>query len=242
MYLEIPDIERFTRDSPQQLASEIGNLARSIGFDHWMYGLDLPATNDTNSQYLLVGSPQEWVDHYFADEYSGLDPVIAHCQVHATPISWTAASFCMEGASTGGNVASHIFDEARVFGLNSGVMIPVHGLGCRWGFVSFATKTCIALDVLQQMIPDLHLLAHSIHDAGRRFASGTPVVTPHLTARETECLHWVAMGKTSSEVGCLLGVAARTVVFHLENAAHKFGVNGRQAAIAKAIAFGLVTP
>ena len=78
---------------------------------------------------------------------------------------------------------------------------------------------------------------------GHRFAHTAALPPPpHLTARELECLHWAAEGKTSWEIGRVLGVSERTVVFHLQNAAHKFGVNGRQPAVARAIALGLIDP
>jgi LuxR family quorum-sensing transcriptional regulator LasR len=50
------------------------------------------------------------------------------------------------------------------------------------------------------------------------------------------------VGKTSWEIGRLLSVAERTVVFHLQNATQKLGVSGRQAAVARAIVSGLITP
>jgi len=59
-----------------------------------------------------------------------------------------------------------------------------------------------------------------------------------LTARELECLHWAAMGKTSWEIGMILGVTERTVNFHIQIASHKLQVRGRQAAITAAYRTG----
>jgi len=61
-----------------------------------------------------------------------------------------------------------------------------------------------------------------------------------LTARELECIHWAAMGKTSWEIGVIIGLAERTINFHIGRACEKFGVNRRQAAVAIAIQRGLV--
>ena len=52
-----------------------------------------------------------------------------------------------------------------------------------------------------------------------------------LTERERTCLQWVAVGKTSWETGRIIGVAERTVNFHIQNACRKLGVHGRQAAL-----------
>jgi DNA-binding NarL/FixJ family response regulator len=63
-----------------------------------------------------------------------------------------------------------------------------------------------------------------------------------LNEREIEALTWVARGKTSAEIAIILGLAKRTVDFHLENARVKLGVRTRTEAVIKA-AFGrLINP
>jgi LuxR family transcriptional activator of bioluminescence operon len=64
----------------------------------------------------------------------------------------------------------------------------------------------------------------------------------HLTDREKECLLWAAEGKTSWEASQILGISERTVIFHLQNASDKLGVNNRQQAVARAIAMGMILP
>ncbi|MDS1140302.1 helix-turn-helix domain-containing protein [Pusillimonas sp. SM2304] len=59
-----------------------------------------------------------------------------------------------------------------------------------------------------------------------------------LTERELSCLQWAAVGKTSWEVGIIMGLAERTVNFHIHNACRKLGVHGRQAAITAALQAG----
>jgi len=60
-----------------------------------------------------------------------------------------------------------------------------------------------------------------------------------LTRRELECLHWASLGKTSWEIGSILGITERTVNFHIRNACDKLQVRGRQAAITAAHYAGL---
>ena len=62
-----------------------------------------------------------------------------------------------------------------------------------------------------------------------------------LTGRELECLHWASLGKTSWEIGIILGIGERTVNFHIQNASRKLQVRGRQAAITVAYQTGLLT-
>lgn len=62
-----------------------------------------------------------------------------------------------------------------------------------------------------------------------------------LTTREVSCLQWAAQGKTSWEVGMILGLSERTVNFHIHNACRKLNVHSRQAAIALALQTGLLS-
>ncbi len=56
-----------------------------------------------------------------------------------------------------------------------------------------------------------------------------------LTPRETEILFWVAHGKTSPEIGIIVGIAPATVKKHVANITAKLGVETRLAAALKAM-------
>ena len=51
-----------------------------------------------------------------------------------------------------------------------------------------------------------------------------------LTQREAEVLYWVVQGKTSKDIGDILGSSPRTVNKHLEHVFEKLGVETRTAA------------
>lgn len=61
-----------------------------------------------------------------------------------------------------------------------------------------------------------------------------------LTTRELTCLRWASVGKTSWEMGVILGISERTINFHVHNACRKLGVHSRQAAITTAFQLGLL--
>jgi DNA-binding CsgD family transcriptional regulator len=52
----------------------------------------------------------------------------------------------------------------------------------------------------------------------------------NLTIRESEVLYWVTKGKTSRDIGDILGASPRTVNKHLEHVFVKLGVETRTAA------------
>src|ERR1700734_1763502 len=63
-----------------------------------------------------------------------------------------------------------------------------------------------------------------------------------LKGRETQSLTWSARGKTSSEIATILGLAKRTVDFHIENACRKLNVSTRTEAVVKAASGRLIQP
>lgn len=55
------------------------------------------------------------------------------------------------------------------------------------------------------------------------------------TNRELECLHYFAIGKSSSEIGELLDISKRTVESHIKNIKSKVGVKKTTALIYYAV-------
>jgi DNA-binding CsgD family transcriptional regulator len=60
-----------------------------------------------------------------------------------------------------------------------------------------------------------------------------------LTPRETEVLHWIAEGKSNTEICAILGLALGTVKQHVEHILAKLGVENRTAAATIAREHGL---
>lgn len=63
-----------------------------------------------------------------------------------------------------------------------------------------------------------------------------------LNEREVEVLTWSARGKTSTEIGQILGLTKRTVDFHIDNAREKLGASTRTEAAIKAATGRLIEP
>ncbi|MBO9501600.1 helix-turn-helix transcriptional regulator [Brevundimonas sp. A19_0] len=63
-----------------------------------------------------------------------------------------------------------------------------------------------------------------------------------LSQREAECLAWVSRGKSSSDIGAILGLSPRTVDSYLEKACAKLRVRTRIEAVALAVRTGLIDP
>ena len=63
-----------------------------------------------------------------------------------------------------------------------------------------------------------------------------------LNEREIETLTWVARGKTSAQIADMLGLAKRTIDFHIDNARLKLGATTRTQAVVKAATDQLIKP
>jgi DNA-binding CsgD family transcriptional regulator len=62
-----------------------------------------------------------------------------------------------------------------------------------------------------------------------------------LSPRQTECLYWVQQGKSSRDIGIILGVSHRIVERHVFRACVKLGVRTRVQAVVRARSLGLVS-
>jgi DNA-binding CsgD family transcriptional regulator len=87
-----------------------------------------------------------------------------------------------------------------------------------------------------------------IGDAGPQAASLRVVETPPqpdgtglaLTRRERQCLAWCAEGKSYWETAVILGIAERTVSFHMEAVRGKLNAGSNAHAVAIAVRAGLL--
>jgi DNA-binding CsgD family transcriptional regulator len=63
-----------------------------------------------------------------------------------------------------------------------------------------------------------------------------------LTARQVECLAWVRAGKSSTDIGTILGLSPRTVDAYIADACARLGVRTRMQAVIVATDKGLLSP
>lgn len=61
-----------------------------------------------------------------------------------------------------------------------------------------------------------------------------------ISARELDCLTWVAAGKSAWEASVILGISERTVRFHLNSAREKLNCTTTTQAVAKVVAQKLI--
>lgn len=217
-------------------------ITKQMGFEHFLYGVQVNTSLTRPYQFILNGYPEEWRARYIEQNYHKVDPTFHHCitKKQTTPIPWGSqmSRGCKEAAMWG---------ESRDFGLLSGASFAVHGSHGEAAMLSLATAR-EAPQVTQEFVNVLgraQLLACYLHEAVQRVIlskGALPLTKMELTVREKECLLWAAEGKTGGEIADILSISKRTVIFHLQNAGQKMGVTSRQHAVSRAISMGLIAP
>lgn len=212
-----------------------------FGYSHYFYGVLIPTSFTKPSIYIISNQPEEWRTRYSEKGYLSIDPTATYCMQNIAPVHWQNLDNNLPLQSS----VRKMFGEALDFGIVDGISFPVHTIRHETAMLSLSSNRPDEdwNKRLLQFIPESHLFAAYLHEAMIRIlpdiqkAMGTM-----LTEREKECLLWTAEGKTSWEISQILGIAERTVVFHLKNATQKLDVANRQHAVAKAISLGYILP
>jgi DNA-binding CsgD family transcriptional regulator len=86
----------------------------------------------------------------------------------------------------------------------------------------------------------VHVATETAFDRAQALTSPAAAQPSLLSPRETAILSWAAAGRTDSEIGKELGISARTVRFHTDNAKRKLRVATRIQAVTEALRLGLI--
>lgn len=217
------------QESQQGIHAVVLDAIREYGFERFIIS-GLPDRGmDVRPFVLLSGWDDEWYQRYTKLGYVDVDPVARNCFATTLPFDWSAAPYDRDEDPSAGRV----MDEARDFGMDEGLCVPVHLEGGMQGVVSLVGRTDW-LDEKQRL--ELHMLALYAH--GRLRFINTMQHAPIrrlITPREAEVLKWVAVGKTASEIADITGLSFRTVNQHCENAQRRLGTNNRLHTVVEAI-------
>lgn len=217
-------------------------LARAQGFDRVLYGVMNSRHSRFGSAFLRSNYSSEWRERYDRNGFASLDPTVGHCLTSSLPIVWEPAIFSQPAQRA-------MYEEARNYGIRSGVSLPVHGPRGEVGLLSFASDAepdDAFRRSMAKVLPGLCLIRDYAFASSAKFRKKEETEgqqdAPKLTKRELEVLQWVAVGKSSWEIARITGCSEATVNFHLANVRQKFGVNTRQQAVVKAISLNLISP
>lgn len=227
-------------NSVDELHSTTTTIARAMGFEHFLYGVQVNTSLTRPYRFILSCYPEEWRQHYDKEGYANIDPTVSHCARTSIPIVWKNEIYK-------GRRETRVRNEAKDCGLVSGASFSVHGGRGEAAMLSLATsrESREAQNDILATMGKAQLLTCYLHEAVQSIVLSKgplPVKKINLTEREQECLLWAAEGKTGWEIANIVNIAERTVTFHLQNAGQKLGVVNRQQAISRALSMGLIEP
>lgn len=123
-----------------------------------------------------------------------------------------------------------------------------HGLSASTAFLLHSTASDPYLMVFSGLrkplarpeLTELHFAALQLFECLEKTFAATNAGREKLSTREVECLRWAAAGKSSDEIGTILGISVYTVSSYFKSATRKLKAVNRMQAIAIAMRLRLI--
>lgn len=240
--MRMNSIQRFAAllncKTEKEWLNSVLRLGKSYGFEQTQIALSQGLPTTLSNVFLRGNFSSQWLELYDRKKYINIDPALAHCTSHSTPVLWRAKTFTSKKQK-------EMSKEAANFGLRSGISLPFHGANGELGILCLAKSELpnqhLYRDILR-LTPELSMMRDYAFQAALRFAA--PKISPSkpiLTPRELECLRWCAAGKVSWEIAQILKCTEATINYHMLNICRKFNAPSRRQAVVNAIHCGLLS-
>ena len=238
-----PSLEKITSVEEMELIlKEVANLFEAPYYffaSHKKKNFENP---DGGIESIITNFPKKWMNRYWTRNYFEDDCILHQTLNSVLPVIWDDVKKHKRLTVRQKRIAR----EAAVHGLVTGISIPVHGPNS--GFSLFVLAR-FRLDWFKgtnrgKIIQLLHMTAIQMHSAFLNMLVNRCRQNKSITLKpnEIKCLLWAARGKTSREIGNILGISERNIYFHIGNAMQVLGVSRRSEAISKAISYGIIFP
>lgn len=222
----------------EELLGRMRSVAREIGYDHVLHGIEMRLPAMKALQDINSGYPLQYSLLYQERAFVGRDPTVAHCQQSTEPLVWSEHMYQRVPG------AEEILEESHRFGLGHGLSVPVHEAGRVVSMLSLARDRPFESESEKALVMAAgNVLAHCVHVASENIIL-PPLLAerrPHLSPREQQCFQLVAVGKSNWDIGELLNLSEATVAFHVKNVLKKLQVSTRMQAVAIGVALGMIT-
>jgi DNA-binding CsgD family transcriptional regulator len=221
-------------DNTPDMEETVTKLRDLIGIDHLVYHSSKFGTSPSVDPYIRLTYPATWIKRYLQMNYVDLDPVLREGFQRTLPFDWSELTIKTEAEMA-------FLHDALAHGVGPhGLSIPLqskHGHRALFSVSSAGAKGDWTAFV-QAMQSALIEIGNRLH---RRVISEVfGEDRPHLTARELECLRWVARGKDTSEIAVILNISPHTARFYLKSARFKLDCVTSAQAVSKAVKLGLL--
>ncbi len=220
--------------SMSELKGELSELLRVLAFDFYICS---PCHNIMNDAGRLVMSnlSADHMETYLNSKKIKINPILKYAAKRLTAFEWSDPDFI----NTLDAREHAFFSDLDACGMAFGYTVPLHFTGVTVSAVSFISDkyeaTVDAKQAVTLIAPAFLEASIRINTAKSAKGKGQGLDTVgKLSPREQECLYWVSMGKTDSEIASILNLAEGTVHAHVEGAKRRMGVHTRIEAVLRA--------
>lgn len=238
-------------DDQKQLGNLFSVTIKQLGYDGFdAYCLMEDARTDSAfhpdhpGNFLLFDYDLDIISEYILTNWLKMDPVLPEIGKTSQPFEFVG----FLGKSAQNSSVKWQLRMLKMFNVHQAWLIPLNTIGATRGVTCYikgntpeitkhfhATRTDVQL-ISGELIRHLE----RVNTVGI-VAVGDNINLPELTARELDCLHWVALGKTNGEVAEILNVSIHTVHSHMKSLLGKLQVNTRAKAVLLATQKGLIS-
>ncbi len=215
------------------LQSVILGVRDRLDVEHVVYH----SVNSTGQQYAVLTYSPSWVDHYLAEDFARIDPVVLGCFRRFNPVNW-------KNLDWSGRATRTFLGDALAAGVgNQGYSIPIRGPNGQFALftVSHRANDDTWETFTAERVSDLILIAHFINQKALEIEGGHDLhAMQSLSPREIDVLTMLAMGLNRAQAAESLAISEHTFRTYVESARFKLGANNTTQAVARAVAEGLV--
>ena len=222
-----------TTESLDDLQSLIEHIRDVYDTEHVVYH----SVSGTGEQFGALTYAPEWVDHYLAENYTRLDPVVLGAVKRFHPMDWKRLDWS--------NAASRAFlGEAIGAGLgNQGYSLPIRGPNGQ--FALFTVNKTADDDswskYTREHARDFLLLSHYVHERSNNIHKiGKEQHMRELSPRERDAIAYLGMGVARSRIAEKMQISEHTLRVYIDSARYKLGAANTTHAVALAISRGVV--
>jgi DNA-binding CsgD family transcriptional regulator len=216
--------------TPQEVGALLVAALAPFGLANYAIG-GMPTPTDPNpTSFMYHNWPEDWQRLYFERNFAAVDPVPRAAMASAMPLTIGEMRAGKAGFVPGPEADDYFAAGDELVG-GKGLIVPIHG---PHGYHGIAVLVGKREDFGIEDRARLQALA--LHAHGRMLdLFGGVSDAPLLTPREVEVLRQARAGMGDEGIARALGISARTVRFHFENARRKLGVKTRSEALITAV-------
>lgn len=207
------------------LRDMLREMTKALGFNQYALLHHVDLARPPAHAITLMGYEDGWMEQILQNRYFQDDPILAASHRRLTGFSWHEVSNIIRL-----NQRHHqILHQAEAHGLRHGFTVPVPPIAGEYrGTCSFASDRPV--EITSDLIGSAQLIATFCFEVARRITNQdgvSPPKMPELTQRQLDCIVLVGTGKTSWEIGKIIGLSEDTIDDHLSSAMRKCDVARR---------------